>query len=246
MSEVIISNGSPKGVAASDPPKPFSPSVSRRRAATGKTRAAQPYDGLLWRLLARRDSATHDSIVVGVMGCEPKAGATTIAANLAVRTSALQQGPVLLIEANHIRPRLASAWKLRPGPGLAGLLAGEASLGECLRDGPASDLKVLPAGATDHAAAPAWGPEVVAALLAEASADFRFVLFDLPPAGQSNDAVLLARQLNQVLLVVRAEQSRGPAVQRVTDQLLDDGVAVTGVVLNRERSYVPRWLNRWI
>ena len=247
MSELITTNGSPKGLDASDAPTALpSRGAARRGSRTGKARGAEPYDSLLWRLLARRPAETESPVLVGLMACEARAGATTIAANLAIRAAELQQGPVLLIEANSERPRLAGVWKLSPGPGLAELLAGEASLSECLSDGPATDLKVISAGASLHGNSPAWEPGLVTALLNEASADFRFVLFDMPSADQAKDAVLLARQLDQVLLVVRAEQSRAAVVQRVADQLIDDGVRLTGVVLNRQRSYAPRWLSRWI
>jgi hypothetical protein len=49
-----------------------------------------------------------------------------------------------------------------------------------------------------------------------------------------------------VLLVIRSEHSQGPEAQRVADQLLEDGVPLSGAVLNRERRYLPRWLKRWI
>jgi Mrp family chromosome partitioning ATPase len=179
---------------------------------------------------------------IGVIGAEPRVGATTIAANLATRAAELQQGPVLLVEASAQRPKLASAWKLVPR--LATLLDGEASLSDSLQDGPAPDLKVLAAGGA--ASEPAWEPEVVDVFLAEAAGDYRVIIVDLPPAEQLNDALWLARQLEQVLLVVRAEQSRGPAAQRVAAQLADDGVTLAGVVLNRQRSYLPRWLSRWV
>lgn len=226
------------------------PALPRRNRLLGrrvaKRRGAEPFDALLWRLQSRQPTDASSALTIGLLACEPGAGVTTIAANLAVRASELQLGPVLLVETDGERPRLRGAWKLPPGPGLAEMLTGEASLPDCLRDGPAADLHVVPAAAAKRRDTPAWDAGAIDALLAESCADHRLVLFDLPSADQLQHAVLLARRLDQVLLVVRAEQSRGPAARRVADHLLEDGVPLTGAVLNRERTYVPRWLARWI
>jgi Mrp family chromosome partitioning ATPase len=205
-----------------------------------------PFDALLWRLQSKQPADRGDATTAGLIGCEPDVGATTIAANLAVRASELGLGPVLLVETDGERPRLRKVWKLAPGPGLAEALAGEAALSDCLYAGPAPDLRVIPAASSNRRDTPAWDAGAVDALLAEASADHSLVLFDLPCADQLNQALLIARRLDQVLLVVRAEHSRGPATRRAADRLLEDGVALTGAVLNRQRTYVPRLLRRWI
>jgi Mrp family chromosome partitioning ATPase len=241
MNDVLIANGSHH--AGESTAERHWPRRERRRSVA-KSGAAAPYDALLWRLLSRRVAGDQAGCTIGVVGAEPRVGATTVAANLAVRACELQQGPVLLIEANPSRPKLAGSWKLAGAPGLPALVAGGASLNDCVQVGPAPDLKVLTAAAATEL--PTWESATVNALLAEVAADYRVVIFDLPAAGQLNDSLLLARQLEQVLLVVRAEQSRGPAVQRVADQLADDGVSLAGVVLNRQRTYVPRWLSRWV
>jgi Mrp family chromosome partitioning ATPase len=251
MNESVGTNGAPHGMeqlADRNGAATVSSRTRGRLASRGvaKRRGAEPFDALLWRLQSRQSRNEQLATTIGLIGCEAGAGVTTIAANLAVRASELQLGPVLLVETDCERPRLRSAWKLPPRPGLAEMLTGEAAFGDCLCDGPAPDLHVIPATAAKRRETPAWDPGALDALLAESCADHALVLFDLPSADQLQHAVLLARRLDQVLLVVRAEQSRGPATQRIADQLLDDGVPLTGAVLNRERKYVPRWLTRWI
>jgi tyrosine-protein kinase Etk/Wzc len=209
-------------------------------------RRADPYDALLWRLEARQASDAAGPTTLGLIGSERRAGVTTLIANLAVRAAQLQLGPVLLIEANWEGPRLGKMWRLPRGPGLAELLAGRASYAECLRTGPAPDLNVLPAGTVRRREWPVLDPVSVNALLAEAGADHNLILFDLPAADQLHQALLVAKRLDQVLLVVRAESTRQRDAQKVVDRLVDDGVPLTGAVLNRQRSYVPRWLQRWL
>ncbi|RIK85375.1 MAG: hypothetical protein DCC67_03935 [Planctomycetota bacterium] len=164
--------------------------------------------------------------------------------NLAVRASELGMGPVLLVETDVQRPKLQRLWRLAPGAGLAELFDGAASLADCLRDGPAADLHVLPAAAGPLRRQPTWETGVVDGLIAEAAADHSLVLFDLPAADCLQQFLMVAQRLDQALLVVRAERSRGPQVERAANCLLDDGVPLSGVILNGQRSYGPQWLLR--
>lgn len=217
----------------------------RGAARRSRVKAKAPYDDLLWRLQSRH-SAEAGPLTIGLIGCDQRVGVTTIAANLAVRASELQLGPVLLVEADVRRPRLAKAWKLDRGPGLAELLSGEAAYGECLRLGPVDDLAVMPAGRAARGDGAAWSAGDVDALIAETCADNSLVFFDLPAADDLRQMLMLARRLDQVLLVVRAESDRDSELRKRVDRLMDDGVAVAGAILNRKRSYVPTWLQRWI
>jgi Mrp family chromosome partitioning ATPase len=229
-------------------PQPAHRAARERRepATVNARRRSEPYDELLWRLQARQSQSAAAAISLGLTSCERRAGVTTVAANLAVRASELQLGPVLLVETTAGNPRRNNLWSSDSGPGLAQLLAGDASYSECLRPGAARDLTILPAGALPKGEIALLEPGAIDALLAEASADHRLLIFDLPPASQLNQMLLLAKQLDQVLLVVRAEATRKRDAVRLADRLLDDGVPLAGAVLNRRRHYVPRWLDRWM
>lgn len=216
--------------------------VERRPRAA--RRSAGPYDELLWRLQARRGEAGQGAATLGLIGCEPRVGATTIAAHLAVRASELGLGPVLLVETHRGGESFSRGWRLSRGAGLAELLAGEASLEECLRDGPVEDMSVLPVGGVKRGEAVTWEKGAMEGLLAESTADHALVIFDLPPATQLRQALMLARRLDQTLLVVRAESTRRGDAAKAVQRLLDDGVPVTGAVLNRQRDYRPRLLRR--
>lgn len=228
-------------------PIPATPRIAPRELGTATKRAgAEPYDALLWRLQARQTPETARTTTLGLIGCERRVGVTTVAANLALRASELMLGPVLLVEAAMGGSRLTKLWRLSPGPGLAQLLSGEASYADCVQAGPAPDLSVLPSGPLARGEVGLVEPGAVEALLAEACTDHRLVIFDLPAAEQLQQMLLLARQLDQALLVVRSEATREREAQRVADRLIEDGVPLSGAVLNRQRSYVPRWLKRWM
>lgn len=220
--------------------------ASREIATAAQRRGAEPYDALLWRLQARQAPDAGRCTTLGLVGCARRVGVTTVATNLVLRASELQLGPVLLVETSQSGLRRNNLWSSDTGPGLAQLLSGDATYSECLRPGPTGDLAVIPAGSQRRGETSVLDPGAMDALMAEACADHRLVIFDLPAADDLRQMLLLAKQLDQVLLVVRSDSTRLREVQGVADRLIEDGVPLSGAVLNRRRSYVPGWLNRWL
>jgi Mrp family chromosome partitioning ATPase len=220
--------------------------TGRERATAAQRPGSEPYDALLWRLQARQAVDSSESMTLGITACERRAGTTTVVASLALRAAELQLGPVLLVEANRRGSWLSKKWKLSEGPGLSQLLASEASYVECLQAGPAPQLEVITAGSVGRGEVGVLEPGAVEALLAEACADHRIVLFDLPAADELNQMLLVAKQLDQVLMVVRSESTRKGDAERFGEQLLDDGAPLAGIVLNRQRDYIPRFLRKWL
>jgi polysaccharide biosynthesis transport protein len=70
--------------------------------------------------------------------------------------------------------------------------------------------------------------------------DLDYVIFDLPCFGPTSSTVPLARFMDTVLLVVEAEKSNRQAVKRAYAELA--AKTKVSVVLNKARSYGPKWL----
>jgi hypothetical protein len=70
--------------------------------------------------------------------------------------------------------------------------------------------------------------------------DLEYVIFDLPSFGPTSSTLPLARFMDTVLLVVEAEKSNRQAVKRAYAQLA--AKTNVSVVLNKTRSYGPKWL----
>jgi polysaccharide biosynthesis transport protein len=70
--------------------------------------------------------------------------------------------------------------------------------------------------------------------------DIDYVIFDLPSFGPTSATLPLARFMDTVLLVVEAEKSNRQAVKRAYAQLA--AKTKVSVVLNKTRSYGPKWL----
>jgi len=184
---------------------------------------------------------------VGVVSAGHGEGTTTIARSLAACLAENFGQRVVLVEANQRSPCLAHVCGLTPGPGLSAVLAGTASLESALRvSGPAGKILVLPACLppslnTATLPATAWR-DLAAELFFYADA----LVLDLAPLLPYPDSLAISRALDGVALVMRAGLTKRADSARAIEALKRTSVPVLGAVLNRERRYVPRFLERML
>jgi Mrp family chromosome partitioning ATPase len=74
--------------------------------------------------------------------------------------------------------------------------------------------------------------------------EFELVVVDCPSVAESFDPIMLASQMDAVVLVVAAESTRAPVAQNLRDRVAEVGGPVVGVVLNRRRFHIPAFLYR--
>ena len=181
-----------------------------------------------------------------VTSTAPKEGKTCVATNLALALA--QSGlRVLLVDADMRRARVHRHLCLEPTAGLAGVLAGLATLDQVLLTMPGTSLTVLPAG--PHPPNP---PELLSSarygeLLKALRTRFDWIVIDTPPIMAVADAALLAREATGVLFVVGSEMIAGETVREAVDAL-SHGAVVLGAVLNRvdldrQRFYYSKYYN---
>jgi uncharacterized protein involved in exopolysaccharide biosynthesis/Mrp family chromosome partitioning ATPase len=85
------------------------------------------------------------------------------------------------------------------------------------------------------------GPKRLYNMLADFQGrNFDYVVFDMPPVGDMSATVPMAGFMDTVLLVVEAEKSNRAAVKRAYAEL--SAKTKVSVVLNKSRSYGPKWL----
>lgn len=145
-----------------------------------------------------------------VCSARPGEGKTFCAINLALSMAAERDIEVLLVDADFPKPDVLGRLGLRPGPGLLDVLSGVVEdVESCIIRTDVPQLSVLPAGARSDSDTELVASERARALLeALAAADpRRIVIFDSPPALAASPASVLALNVGQVLMVVRADRT---------------------------------------
>ena len=167
---------------------------------------------------------------VMVTSALPSEGKTLTATNLALTLSESYQKRVLLIDADLRRPRMKEMFALASAEGLTDSLS-------VRRDGvlPVQQvtptLWVLTAGAILPDPMSLLVSPAMKQLLEDAKESFDWVVVDTPPIAILPDANLLAAMIDTTLLVVSAQSTPYPMVQRAAQAL--GANRILGVVLNR-------------
>lgn len=73
------------------------------------------------------------------------------------------------------------------------------------------------------------------------ASDLDYVIFDMPPLGDTSATLPLAAFMDKVLLIVEAEKSNQETVKRAYSQL--SAKVNVSVIFNKSRSYGPKWLH---
>jgi capsular exopolysaccharide synthesis family protein len=170
-----------------------------------------------------------------VTSAGPSEGKTTSAINLAV-SLAWSGASVILIEADLRRPSVAGALGLTSSYDLADVLTGQVSIERALvqPDEYGGNLRVLLAGG--HGVGSAFvGDELLlpaaSELLTSAQELADYVIIDSPPLAQVIDALELARQADEVLLVVRLGHTQTARLRRLGGLLARTGVQPAGIAV---------------
>lgn len=141
-------------------------------------------------------------VSVGITSARPSDGKTTLAISLG-RTAAMAGSRTLLVDADLRRASVSRVMGLPPHAGMVQVLRRTATLDEALIHDVASGMYVLPAGDTTENRQDLFDAANIGALLAEAEKRFDLVIFDAAPALAVADARLLLRQVDEVLMALR-------------------------------------------
>ena len=195
-----------------------------------KSQFAEAFRSLRTALLL--STAGHPPKFILFTSATPSEGKTTAASNLAC---ILAQGDarVLLIDADLRRPNVHHRFGLNGRIGLTTLLTGATTLENTVQRVPeVPNLDVLVSGPVPPFPTEMLSSDAMAKLLDHCGEVYTYVIIDSPPILSVTDGVILARESDAVVLVVRHGKSSKHVVRRARDLLLRSGAPITGIVLN--------------
>ncbi len=195
-----------------------------------KSQFAEAFRSLRTSLLL--STAGHPPKFIVLTSATPSEGKTTAASNLAA-ILAQRDTRVLLIDGDLRRPNIHHRFGLNGKIGLTTVLTGATKLEETVQGVPEiPNLDILPSGPVPPFPTEMLSSGAMEAILRRCGELYDYVVVDSPPILSVTDGVILARQADAVVLVVRHGKSSKHVVRRARDILLRSGAGITGIVLN--------------
>jgi capsular exopolysaccharide synthesis family protein len=161
---------------------------------------------------------------------------------LSVDTGETISGGVVLIDASLRRPALHGMFDLDRKRGLTELLTGELQIDQVLKSAPRKNLWVITAGKPATNPADLLGSLIMKGILVECCRRFQFVIVDSAPVTLYAETLALAKQVEAVVLTVRASQTRWEVALSAKKQIQKVNPRLLGVVLNQRKFYIPEWI----
>ncbi len=173
-----------------------------------------------------------DHKIILVTSSIPGEGKTTVATNLALAHAQTQS--TLLIDCDLRRSRVGFSLQLdRKSKGLTDLVAGTASVQDCVIAYKDTGLSVLPVGKAPPNPLEMLVSQRFQDTIRQLSEDYQVVIIDSPPVELVSDALVLAQTASNIVYVVRAMKTPAPQVRKGIARLRHAGGNVLGVILNR-------------
>lgn len=178
------------------------------------------------------------SRLVVVSGTESGNGCSWICARMAEILASQVSGTVCVVDANLRSPGLHREFGVKNHYGLADALEVSKPVRGFVTQLSRSNLWLLSCGA-DKGTQTLVGSERMRALLPELQREFDYVLIDAPPLRAGDDTIMLGRNAEGVVLVLRANASRRETARKAVHDLETANVRVLGAVLNHRTFPVP-------
>ncbi len=184
------------------------------------------------------------SHVVVVSGMESGNGCSWICARMAEVLAAQTSGTVCVVDANLRAPGLHREFGVSNHFGLTDALQVTEPVRRFVTSLSRPNLWLLSCGAEVEGMQTMLGSDRMRALLPELQREFDYVLIDAPPMGSGGDSLMLGRNAEGVVLVLRANSSRRETARKAVRNLENANVKVLGAVLNHRTFPVPEAIYR--
>lgn len=165
-------------------------------------------------------------------------GKSTVAVFLAL-TAARKGLKTLLLDADLRRPTIHRYFGQNRENGLAEILAGDAISKNVIRKTSLDRLDIISAGGAVSNPSELFDSRVIGNLITEMKFYYDLIVVDSPPVIPVSDPMLLAQEVDGVLLVVKAGETQREVVRRATEILRSQSRKLLGVAMNNMEGHLP-------
>jgi len=185
----------------------------------------------------------HGVRSIMVTGASEGAGATAIAATLALGLSLDQKKEVLMIDANVQKPQLHKLFRLLKSDGLRSASTGGGAFDMAEVSG-LPNLHVISASGLANGLT--FDTKRFVSVVPALHEAFDFIIVDAPPLASNAEILLLSMHLNSVIIVAEAGRTMTDEIQTLVGELYRAKAKLLGVVLNRQKDQMSAMMRKWL
>lgn len=206
---------------------------------------------------------------IGIVSPQPSSGTSTsmafvsymVAADSAIDStmpsddmieSLISNNQILVIDAQLSNPSLHQKFNVPVAPGFSELFPyfehGVNPLESIpfIKDIKNTNIKIIPGGSQQRKHLTLDHISKLKHYIASIQEQYSYVFVDLPPLLTNSDAASLAGVCDAVILVIEAGKTKKSTINQALNKLSQLNIKVVGTILNRQKSYVPQWLQKLV
>lgn len=170
-------------------------------------------------------------------------GKSTVSAYLGLTAASHKKRKTIVIDADLRRPTLHLAFDVPLEGGLTDLIDGKVNAEDAFKSTNSPNLWLLTAGTMKRNPTELFESQSVKEAIEKVKFYFDLVFIDTAPILPVSDPLVLAPEVDGVLLVVKAGETQREVISRAVDILRNVDANISGVVLNNARSVLPYHYN---
>ena len=177
------------------------------------------------------DSDEHISSIM-ISSCSAQEGKSFVCANLGISIAHSMERHALMVDCDLRRPSLQNLLGLKHKKGLTNYLQNKDNLSELIQPTRLSKLSILPSGPPPRNPAELVSSHKMSTLLDEVKLRYndRLILLDSPPFLAASETLVLAQQVDKVILVVRWGKSARESIKKMVEAIGKS--KIIGIVFN--------------
>ena len=200
------------------------------------------YEDLKTNLLAYHHNKSIKTILF--LGTTRGNGASTTAINFATTLSRDGRHNVLLIEANLRNPSLHEVFHVDPDLSLSGFsTTGNKAASGIKKVGP-ENLYVVTPGSKFAGPVSLFESQRFWEFLKTMRTEFDYVVLDGPPLPSFSESKVICNKVDGVVMVIESGKTRKQVALRAKKDVEQAGGTVLGVVINKRKYHIPKWIYR--
>lgn len=206
-----------------------------------RIKVLEPYEELKAALFSRYDSDSIKSILFNATS--HGAGCSTTALHFAAALAQGSKQKVILVEVNLRTPGLRKKLKIDDAPELSEIVANFGKMSPRIEIvGPENLYVIACGGGSLIGPLGLFESDEFDRFMRMIRTNFDYVILDAPPVPIFSEFRILCSKVDGVILVAEAGKTRRQVMLQAKKELEAAGGRFLGVVLNKRKFYIPKWI----